>query len=63
MPCIDSGLLDATRDRVKIPSLFLILSGVFALFLCSGCVVKRTVTDGGSVVAQGYIVKKPWASE
>ena len=45
------------------PGLFLILFGVFVMFFASGCLVKRTVTDNGSVVAQGYVMKKPWANE
>jgi hypothetical protein len=25
----------------------------------SGCVMKRTVTDGGAVVSENYVVKRP----
>jgi len=29
------------------------------LALGPGCVMKRTVTDGGSVVSENYVVKRP----
>ena len=29
------------------------------LLCSSGCVMKRTVTNGGSVVSEKYIVKRP----
>ena len=35
------------------------LCGITMLF-ASGCVTKRTVTEGGAVVAQGYVVKRPF---
>jgi hypothetical protein len=30
-----------------------------ALAATSGCVMKRTVTQGGAVVSQGYVVERP----
>ena len=32
---------------------------VLSLLCSTGCVMKRTVTDGGSVVSEKYIVKRP----
>jgi hypothetical protein len=34
------------------------LCGLSVIF-SSGCVMKRTVTDGGSVVSEEYVVKRP----
>lgn len=38
---------------------FFLLGGLSSLFFGSGCVMKRTVTDGSSVVSENYVVKRP----
>ena len=50
---------DKTRGMIVMKRLFPSL-GLGALLSCgSGCVMKRTVTDGGSVVSENYVVKRP----
>lgn len=39
---------------------FLILLGAGMVLFLGGCVVKRTVTQDGSVVAEGYVFKGPF---
>jgi hypothetical protein len=43
-------------------SILLILCAIIA-GLCSGCVVRRTVTEDGGVVSKRYVVKKPFGEE
>ena len=38
----------------------LIVFPSLTLLFSSGCVMKRTVTEGGSVVSESYYVKKPF---
>ena len=42
----------------RLPLCLGLLCGLTLLF-STGCVMKRTVTDGGSVVSEKYIVKRP----
>ncbi len=42
----------------RLPICLIFLCGL-TLLCSSGCVMKRTVTDGGSVVSEKYIVKRP----
>ncbi len=51
---VDDGL-QARQFNGFLRLTFLMLSSV----IFSGCVVKRTVTENGSVVAQGLVVKEP----
>ena len=44
--------------KIRLPLRLIFLSGL-TLICSSGCVMKRTVTDGGSVVSEKYIVKRP----
>ena len=41
------------------PLLRLPLLGPLAAASLSGCVMKRTVTQDGAVVSQGYVVERP----
>jgi hypothetical protein len=38
---------------------FLILLSASVVLFSSGCLMKRTVTKDGSVVAEGYVIKQP----
>ena len=42
----------------RLPLCLISLCGL-TLICSSGCVMKRTVTNGGSVVSEKYIVKRP----
>lgn len=34
---------------------------LLVLLVCSGCLTRRTIKEGDTVVAQGYIIKPPLA--
>ena len=43
-----------------LPAAFLLVA--MLAMLCSGCVVQRTVTQGGQTVSSGYAVKRPFSN-